>query len=55
MAEQCFNEKDSNPPICGVHKVRLIERQLSRDLVNEGYKDFMFLVCPVSGSVPICG
>jgi hypothetical protein len=51
MPERCFNAKDSDPPHCGVHKVRLIERRLPSKLVNEGYKDFAFFVCPVSGTV----
>jgi hypothetical protein len=51
MAEQCFIKKDSNPPVCGVHNVRLKLKQLSDGLIASGYKGFTFLVCPISGTV----
>jgi hypothetical protein len=51
MAEQCFRKKGSNPPICGAHNVRLIQKQLPDEMIAAGYKAFTFLVCPVSGDV----
>jgi hypothetical protein len=51
MAESCFIKKDSSPPVCGVHNVRLIRKQLPVELIASGYKGFTFLVCPVSGAV----
>jgi hypothetical protein len=51
MAERCFRKKDSSPPVCGVHDVRLISKQLPDEMIEEGYKAFTFLVCPVSGAV----
>ena len=51
MAERCFKEKDSNPLICGVHKVPLVRKQLPFELTAAGFKAFTFLVCPVSGEV----
>jgi hypothetical protein len=51
MAEPCFIKKDSSPPVCGVHNVRLISKQLPDELIASGYKGFTFLVCPVSGAV----
>jgi hypothetical protein len=49
--EPCFRKKDSDPPICGIHNVRLAEKQLSDELIASGYKGFAFLVCPMSGQV----
>jgi hypothetical protein len=51
MAERCFIKKDSNPPVCGVHNVRLKLTQVSDELIASGYKGFTFLVCPMSGTV----
>gem|GEM_PF-2128234 len=51
MAEPCFSKKDSNPPICGIHNVPLVSKQLPAEMTGGGYKRFAYLVCPVSGSV----
>ena len=51
MAKQCFKKKDSNPPVCGVHNVPLVNKQLPDELIAAGYQGFTFLVCPVSGEV----
>ncbi len=51
MADQCFRKKGSNPPICGVHNVPLVQKQLTQELIAAGYKGFTFFVCPVSGAV----
>jgi hypothetical protein len=51
MAEPCFKKKDSNPPVCGVHNVPLIQRQSSEDFVLSKLGDFAFFVCPASGYV----
>ncbi len=51
MAESCFIKKGSDPPVCGVHKVRLVQKQLSDELSTGGYKSFAFFVCPLSGAV----
>jgi len=48
MAEQCFLSEGSNPPTCGVHRVRLIVTRTSEAGVA-GIGDFSFYVCPVSG------
>jgi hypothetical protein len=37
--------------VCGVHNVRLVQRQSSRDSATSTFGDFTFLVCPVSGQV----
>jgi hypothetical protein len=44
-------EGGSNPPVCGVHNVKLIERQTSGEGITTGVGNFKFLVCPVSGKV----
>jgi hypothetical protein len=51
MAEPCFIKKDSNPPVCGIHNVRLVQKRLPKRLIASGYKGFTFLQCPVSGQV----
>jgi hypothetical protein len=51
MKEQCFRKKDSNPPVCGVHNVPLVQKRLPDEMIAAGYRAFMFLVCPVSGEV----
>lgn len=51
MTEPCSIKKDSNPPVCGVHNVRLIRKQLPDEMIASGYKRFTFLACPVSGAV----
>jgi hypothetical protein len=51
MTEQCFRKEDSNPPVCGVHGVRLIMKQLPDEMIAVGYKSLSFLACPVSGAV----
>jgi hypothetical protein len=51
MKKRCFRKKGSNPPICGVHSVPLVQKQLPDELIAAGYRGFTFLVCPVSGEV----
>jgi len=51
MEEPCFKKKDSDPPVCGIHNVPLIEHQTSEDSVLSRFGDFAFFVCPVSGYV----
>jgi hypothetical protein len=51
MDERCFKEKDSNPPICGFHGVRLIQKQSGDESSFSGFGIFTFLVCPKSGKV----
>jgi hypothetical protein len=51
MARWCFREKNSHPPICGVHNVPLMKKQSANDLASSGFGDFAFLVCPVSHEV----
>jgi hypothetical protein len=51
MAKSCFIKKDSNPPVCGVHNVRLVQHQTSSEQIMGGVGNFTFLVCPVSKQV----
>lgn len=51
MSEKCFRKENVNPPVCGVHDVRLVTRQLPDEMIAVGYKFLTFLVCPVSGAV----
>jgi hypothetical protein len=49
MEQPCFQKKDSNPPVCGVHNVPLISKLVPNDLIAAGRKRITFLSCPVSG------
>jgi hypothetical protein len=51
MASPCFVEKDSNPPLCGLHHVRLEKKLLPDELIASGLRAFTYLVCPVSGEI----
>src|SRR5580704_14913656 len=51
MAEACFRRKDSNPSLCGVQNVPLVQRQSSENSGVSKYGDFEFLMCPVSRKV----
>jgi hypothetical protein len=51
MTELCFIKKNSNPPVCGVHNVQLVEHQTSREPIAGGVGNFTFLVCPMSNQV----
>jgi hypothetical protein len=51
MAARCFKKTDSNPPVCGVHSVPLVQRKSSEHSASATFGDFAFLACPVSGQV----
>jgi len=51
MTKPCFRKKGSEPPVCDVHNVQLVRKELPPQMISEGYKGFTFLVCPVSGTV----
>jgi hypothetical protein len=51
MPIQRFKKKGSNPPVCSVHDVPLVEHRSSDDSATSGLGDFVFFVCPVSGQV----
>jgi hypothetical protein len=51
MPEPCFVKSGSKPPVCGVHNVRLVQRQSSEDSDASKFGRFAFSVCPVSGKV----
>jgi hypothetical protein len=48
MAEQCFKKQGSDPPICGVHNVMLMETQGPEKLTALGLT-VTFYICPASG------
>jgi hypothetical protein len=48
MAQRCFTEKDSNPPICGLHKVRLVEGNTPIDPLAPYLGRVASLMCPIS-------
>jgi hypothetical protein len=51
MREQCFNKKGSDPPICGVHNVRLVRGVISSMDSPLGGGNIPYLKCPVIGAV----
>ena len=48
MAEQCFREKDSNPPVCGAHKVQLVLGESPIDPLAPHLGRVSVLICPIS-------
>jgi hypothetical protein len=51
MAVQCFQKKGSNPPVCGLHEVEFVQRQVSIDPNAPGLGRVICSLCPVSRSV----
>ena len=51
MPVQCFQQKDSDPPICGVHHVHIVQRQIPIDQFAPGLGRVICSLCPVSDSV----
>jgi hypothetical protein len=51
MREQCFSRNDSNPPVCGVHQVAVVQRQVSIDPNAPGLGRVTCSMCPVSKAV----
>jgi hypothetical protein len=51
MTKQCNWKKGSDPPVCEVHDVQLVRKELPTEMILVGYKGSTFLVCPVSGTV----
>jgi hypothetical protein len=50
MAVQCFAKKNSNPPICGVHNVPLVQLN-SENIETFLIGVFTYFICPVSRRV----
>jgi len=48
MAEQCFKKQGSDPPVCGVHDVMLMETRSPEKFTALGLAA-TFYVCPASG------
>jgi hypothetical protein len=48
MAQGCFRKKDSDPPVCGVHNVRLIQDETPLDPLAPHLGKVTCLRCPVS-------
>lgn len=48
MAEWCFKEKNSEPPICGVHKVPLYQSKTPIDRLAPFIGHVSCLICPIS-------
>jgi hypothetical protein len=51
MTEHCFEKKDSNPPVCGVHNVALEQSQISIDSNAPALGKITCYKCPVSQAV----
>jgi hypothetical protein len=51
MTEQCFKKQGSNPPICGVHNVQLVQTEVRIDQYAPQLGLISCLKCPVSGAV----
>ncbi len=53
MAQRCFIKKGSDPPVCGVHEVALVQDNVPIDPFAHQLGLIACLRCPVSGTVPI--
>jgi len=51
MAQTCFKEKSSDPPVCGVHRVRLVETKVPIDSNAPYLGEITCLTCPVSNVI----
>jgi hypothetical protein len=51
MGAACFAKGNSNPPLCGVHNVPLVQHRSSEDSRIDYFGSFTFYVCPVSREV----
>ena len=51
MAEQCFRKKNSDPPVCGLHNVALVQNRISIDSNAPGLGHITCYICPVSHAV----
>lgn len=51
MMAPCFWKLNSNPPVCGVHNVALVQRDLPIDWNAPRLGELTAYVCPVSGQV----
>jgi hypothetical protein len=47
----CFRKAGSDPPVCEVHNLQLVQKELAAEMILAGYTSMNFLVCPVSGAV----
>jgi len=51
MTEQCFSSRGSYPPVCEVHKVAVVQRQVSIDQFAPNLGRVTCSLCPVSRAV----
>ncbi len=51
MAQSCFKKRGSNPPVCGVHNVRLIEISVPIDSNAPYLGVITCLKCPVGNVI----
>jgi hypothetical protein len=51
MRQQCFSRNDANPPVCGVHQVPVVQRQISIDPHAPELGRITCSMCPVSRAV----
>jgi hypothetical protein len=47
----CFRKKNSNPPMCGIHNVALVETELPIDPYAPHLGHITGYVCPESGQL----
>ena len=48
MPPRCFKAKGTNPPVCGVHNVRLVQSETPIDPLAPHLGRIASLICPVS-------
>jgi len=55
MAQECFKKKGSDPPVCGVHNVRLIETRVPIDANAPHLGEITCLRCPAGNFIALNG
>jgi hypothetical protein len=51
MGLLCFPKKDTNPPLCGIHHVQLVQEEIPIDFLRPNSMPIICYVCPVSREV----
>jgi hypothetical protein len=51
MTDPCFRKEKSNPPMCGIHNVALVKRDLPIDPYAPQLGHITGYLCPVSGKL----
>jgi len=51
MPQQCFSTMDSTPPICAVHQVSVVKKEIPIDSNAPGLGSVTCIFCPIGRTV----